>query len=115
LACFLVPMAVAIMTTLFRKRFPEELRVNVLNLMLWGGVLGLALEHVAHGEVVPYPPFLTAGVEEVLPEMLTVGVPMTTVVSGVWVMALASQRIRAEVSRISRLGAVDVSRSKRNS
>ena len=28
--------------------------------MLWGGVILLAIEHMWHGEVVPFPPFLTA-------------------------------------------------------
>ena len=36
----------------------------------------LAVEHLAHGEIVPYPPFLTAGLSQVLPEMLMIGVPM---------------------------------------
>jgi hypothetical protein len=84
MACFLVPLALAVITTLFRKRFPEKFRVNWLNALLWGGVVMLAVEHAAHGEIVPYPPFLTAGLPEVLPEMLTIGVPMATLTTLVW-------------------------------
>ncbi|MEM2344108.1 MAG: hypothetical protein QXI73_02160 [Thermoproteota archaeon] len=84
MACFLVPMAIATLTSLFRKKIPNILMINILNLLLWGGVLGLAVEHIAHGEIVPYPPFLTAGLEHVVSEMMIIGVPMTISVSGVW-------------------------------
>ena len=56
--------------------------------MLWGGVIMLAVEHIAHGEVVLYPPFLTAGVSEVLPEILKVGVPMTIAIVSVWAVVV---------------------------
>jgi hypothetical protein len=108
-ACFLVPMTIAIITSLLRKRCPKALRINVLNLFLWGGALGLAFEHLAHKEIVPYPPFLTAGVEHVVPEMLTVGVPMTMAVSGVWALIiLVVERPLSGLFRPSRLGAIEV-------
>jgi len=44
----------------------------------------LAVEHIAHGEIVPYPPFLTAGLSQVLPEMLMVGVPMAVASVLIW-------------------------------
>lgn len=114
MACFLVPMAIAVLTSLLRKKLPKALRINVLNFLLWGGVLGLALEHVAHGEVVPYPPFLTAGLEHVIPEMLTVGVPMTVATSGVWaLMVLTVEGHLSRLFRPSRLGAVDAYRTQR--
>jgi hypothetical protein len=84
MVCFLVPMGLAILTTALSKRFPEKYRISWLNALLWGGVLMLAVEHLAHGEVVPYPPFLTAGLSEVIPEMLTVGVPMAVCTAGLW-------------------------------
>jgi len=84
MACFLVPMSLAILTTALSKRFPQKYRISWLNALLWGGVLMLAVEHLAHGEVVPYPPFLTAGLSKVIPEMLTVGVPMTVCTVGLW-------------------------------
>ena len=76
MACFLVPMVLGIITTVMRKVFPKNWHINWLNTMLWGAVAMLALEHIAHGEIVPYPPFLTAGLFEVIPEMLAVGGPM---------------------------------------
>ena len=84
MACFLVPTAVAIVTTSVRKKVPEKYHLDWLNSMLWGGVVMLAVEHVSHGEVVPYPPFLTAGLHKVLPEMLKVGVPMTLAIFVIW-------------------------------
>jgi hypothetical protein len=56
--------------------------------LLWGGAGILALEHVLHGEVVPWPPFLTAmqSPEEwaiAVHEMLTVGTAMTLTTVGV--------------------------------
>lgn len=84
MACFFVPAGAAIVTTVMRKKVPEKYHINWLNSMLWGGVAMLAVEHISHGEVVLYPPFLTAGLPEVLPEMLKVGVPMTLFVFLIW-------------------------------
>lgn len=84
MACFLMPMAVAVLISLFRKKIPNILMINILNLLLWGGVFGLAIEHIAHGEIVPYPPFLTAGLEYVISEMIIIGIPMTMSVAGIW-------------------------------
>ena len=57
--------------------------------LLWGGVLLLAYEHVWHGEVVPWFPFLTAmsdpgDTAEMLHEMATIGVTMCCIVTAVW-------------------------------
>lgn len=57
--------------------------------MLWGGVLLLCIEHMWHGEVVPFPPFLTAmntpeEIPAMLGEMATVGVSMAILVTTVW-------------------------------
>ncbi len=77
IACFIAPAGVAIVTTIVQKvvkNKEEKLtsehgprvkgkwtqRLRWLNTMLWGGVALLALEHIWHGEVVPWPPFLTA-------------------------------------------------------
>lgn len=91
MACFIVPMGTAIVTTVAKKKIPEKYHLDWLNTMLWGGVVMLAVEHVAHGEVVLYPPFLTAGLSEVFPEMMRVGVPMTLAIFLVWaVMAAAA-------------------------
>lgn len=109
MACFLVPMVLGIFTTILRNRFPESYRINVLNLLLWGGVAALAFEHVFHGEIVPYPPFLTAGLSEVLPEMLIVGVPMALAATGMWAsMLLITKRVAGRTFRLSRLGVVEL-------
>jgi len=113
-ACFLVPMTLAIITTVLRKRFPESYRINVLNLLLWGGVVALALEHGAHMEIVPYPPFLTAGVSEIFPEMLTVGVPMLIATTGMWTsIIIVTRAIHGEAFRLSRLGITEIETGKR--
>ena len=57
--------------------------------MLWGGSALLAFEHVWHGEVVPWFPFLTNAASpdtaaEMLHEMATAGVSMAVLVTLVW-------------------------------
>ena len=54
----------------------------------------MAFEHVWHGEVVPWFPFLTAAsnsvdAAEMLHEMSTVGVGMAVLVTAVWTGMLA--------------------------
>jgi len=101
MACFLVPTGAAIVTTAIGKKVPEKYHMNWLNSMMWGGVVMLAVEHVAHGEIVLYPPFLTAGLREVLPEMLRVGVPMTLCIFLIWgVMVAVAARISKRVKYV---------------
>lgn len=108
MACFLAPMALAIITSASRKKFSESYGIDILNLLLWGGCVALALEHVAHLEIVPYPPFLTAGISEVLSEMLMVGVPMAICCTGVWATMIAVGRmIGIQRIRLSRLGILE--------
>jgi hypothetical protein len=98
MACFIAPMSLAIVTTLFKKKIPESLKIGWLNVMIWGGVVMLAVEHIAHGEVVLYPPFLTAmqtpaEIPVMLQEMATVGGTMTIAIVFIWlVMVAISQR-----------------------
>jgi len=97
MACFLVPMALAIITTLIQKtarNLAEKLKLWLLNALLWGGVILLALEHVWHGEVTPWPPFLTAmatptDIPIMLHEMATVGTAMSLVTVTTWGIILA--------------------------
>ena len=99
MACFLVPTTEAIITTAVKKsvdkthkeiKNPFIKRMNWLNNMLWGGSALLALEHVWHGEIVPYAPFLTAveqgpaAVAEMLGEMAVTGVAMAAIVTAAW-------------------------------
>ncbi|OPX61294.1 MAG: hypothetical protein A4E30_00958 [Methanomassiliicoccales archaeon PtaB.Bin215] len=74
-------MTAAIFTTAFGKKIPERLHIAWLNMLLWGGSIALALEHVAHEEIVPYPPFLSAmesaaDTATMLGEMATIGTAM---------------------------------------
>jgi len=97
MACFLAPMALAIATTLIQKiarGLAERLKLGLLNAMLWGGVILLALEHIWHGEVVPWPPFLTAmtspaDIPIMIHEIATTGVAMNIAVLAVWGSILA--------------------------
>ncbi len=116
MACFIVPAAEAVVTTVITKLAKEEKKVeysgvetgsdvsvpNVpqkmsfirklkwLSNMLWGGAILLCFEHIWHGEVIPYPPFLTAAYDPadtaaMLHEMATVGVAMAVLITAVWV------------------------------
>ena len=76
---------------------PFSRKLKWLNNMLWGGTALLAFEHVWHGEVTPFFPFLTAAgnaqdAVQMLKEMATAGVGMAVVVTAVWVgmVAIAS-------------------------
>lgn len=91
MACFLAPATAAIITTSLRKRIAPKYHLEWLNTMLWGGVAMLAVEHIAHREVVPYPPFLTAmqnpaDIPVMLQEIATIGVAMTVAIVLVWVV-----------------------------
>jgi hypothetical protein len=94
MACFIAPMATGIVTTVFRKKIPAALKISWLNIMLWGGVAMLAIEHIAHGEVVLYPPFLTAmqnpaDIPVMLQELVTVGGTMTIAIVFIWILLVA--------------------------
>lgn len=74
-------------------------KLSWLSGLLWGGALLLAFEHVWHGEVVPWFPFLTAmnnpeDTAEMLHEMATVGVTMAGIVTAAWVgICIAAESI----------------------
>jgi hypothetical protein len=90
MACFLAPTAVAIVTTSIKKKVPSKYHIEWLNAMLWGGVVMLAVEHVAHKEVVPFPPFLTAmenpaDIPVMLQELATIGTAMTLTIIIAWI------------------------------
>ena len=127
MACFIVPAVEAVAVTaafVAAKKHEQEItapahenseigekdvkitwskRLSWLMALLWGGVLLLAFEHFWHGEVVPFPPFLTAmaspeDTAEMLHEMATVGVSMAVTVTAFWgVMCAVAQ---AKVKKI---------------
>lgn len=64
-------------------------KLSYLELTLFSGSFLLAIEHILHGEVVPFPPFLTAAsnpadLAEMLTEMGTVGVAMLAILLVAW-------------------------------
>lgn len=138
MACFLVLTAEAVVTTVAEKviakkenaaleakldstgtkeisevKIPLSKKLKWLNNMAWGGCALLAFEHVWHGEIVPWFPFLTAAsnaedAAEMLHEMGTVGVAMAALVTTVWLgmcgvasyvkkRAVESENAKAEV------------------
>ena len=118
MACFLVSAAEALVVTAVEKveekkeakaveageknetpHIPLSRKLKWLTWMLWGGVILLAFEHLWHGEIAPYFPFLTAmsdpgDTAEMLHEMATVGVCMALLITAVWVvMCIAADAI----------------------
>ena len=70
-------------------KIPMSRKLKWLTRLLIGGAVLLAFEHVWHGEVVPWFPFLTAmsdpaDTAEMLHEMATVGVSMAVLITAVW-------------------------------
>ena len=135
MACFLVPAAEAVITTVATKivekkekdqaeirisfdgarvesatKIPFTRKLKWLSRMLWGGSALLMFEHIWHGEVVPFFPFLTAAsnpedAAEMLHEMATVGVSMAVLVTLVWlgivgVTALIEKRAEKEAKEL---------------
>ena len=106
MACFIAPATEAIVTTIVKKTTDKKethnpfiKRLNWLNNMLWGGSVLLAFEHIWHGEIVPWAPFLTNGVSAVQ-EMATTGVAMAVAVTAVWagVVAVTNSIVKRTIS-----------------
>lgn len=103
MACFLVAATVGVFTTAFRNKIPEKYHIGWLNVMIWGGVLALLVEHIWHGEIVPWFPFLTAmsdpaDTAEMLAEMGEIGVPMLLIVLAIWaIMVFIANRVSIEM------------------
>ena len=105
MACFIIPATGAVIAHICHKQIKKhETRTNHsialstkigwLTQLLGGGALLLAFEHVWHGEVVPWFPFLTAttspeSMAEMLREMATTGVVMLLLCVAVWGVMLA--------------------------
>lgn len=101
MACFLVPVAEsAVVKAVEKAERKKEVKEDVVSIplsrklkwltwMLWGGAILLAFEHIWHGEIVPWFPFLTAmgnsaDTTAMLYEMATVGVCMALLITVVW-------------------------------
>lgn len=124
MACFIVSAAEAVVVTAVEKSvehsenkeiekaetessevvIPCSRKLKWLTYFLWGGAFLLAFEHVWHGEVVPWFPFLTAMSDpkdtmEMLHEMATIGVTMAVLVTMAWGIMVAV--VDAAVKRIN--------------
>lgn len=118
MACFIVPATEAIATTIASavikkngKKNTEKNEYDVhfsdrlgrLNGMLWGGSGLLAFEHLWHGEITPFAPFLTGAAtpestQVMLGEMATSGVAMAVLVTAVWAATVAVEKILVKKS-----------------
>lgn len=126
MACFLAPGAEAIVVTVVAQAMiakekkasatlnsstaadaVEEVKVSFarklmwLADLLWGGVFLLAYEHLWHGEVVPFFPFLTAmndpgETQVMLSELASVGGTMCIFLTAVWALMLLGSSIIAK-------------------
>lgn len=68
-------------------------KLGILELMLFTGSFILAIEHIIHGEIVPFPPFFTAAASydsaiEMLQEMGTVGTAMLGILVVAWAVTI---------------------------
>lgn len=107
MACFIVPAAEAVVTAAVGKaikkkeeksevsgKIPFSHKLGWLTKLLSGGSALLAFEHLWHGEISPFFPFLTAMTSkrdalEMLHEMGIVGVMMAFVCTAAWIGMLA--------------------------
>lgn len=123
MACFLVPAAEAAVVSAAAKiasmkdgetkeiklsldgvnvesahKIPFSQKLKWLSKLQWGGAALLAFEHLWHGEIQPFAPFLTAmgnsaDAAEMFREMGTVGVGMACLTTAVWVGMLGVSKV----------------------
>jgi hypothetical protein len=86
MACFIAPTATTIIATAIRKKIPEKYHINWLIMMFFGGSVMLIVDHIANGEIISTPPFLTAlkAPGYMLKEILTTGLAMTIAIFIAW-------------------------------
>ena len=115
MACFIVPMVQAVAVSIYRKNKEAEIsdaaspllkrHIPALEKMLWGGTVMLIVDHILNGELTWRFPFFTAlnatgGGSVMLREMLTVGVPMSVIVTAVWIVyAVLKERKSLQLQR----------------
>ena len=129
MACFTVPLAEALVVSAVKaivankhktdalvaegkstaklESFKEK--IGWLEKLLYGGSALLAIEHIYHGEVILYPPFLTAmktpeEIPEMLHEMATVGVGMALLTTAVWGVMLLVSALKKKFGKKSLAG-----------
>ena len=105
MACFITPLSLGIVTTIFRKKIPENLKISWLNIMIFGGAIMLAVEHIAHEEIILYPPFLTAlktpaEIPVMLQEMAVIGGTMTIAIVAIWAIMVYIYNKKSEIQKV---------------
>lgn len=139
MACFIAPAAEAVVVTVAKKvvekKKKNQLKIDSDNIekagsfieedhlefsfstklgwlanLLWGGSFLLLIEHIWHGEIVPWAPFLTAmgspeDTAEMLKEIATVGVSMAVLITVIWaVMAIVANLKEKKNQKESKAG-----------
>ena len=101
MACFTAPLAEAVIVKVVEKniekkggkeasdKIPLARKIKWLSTRLFGGSALLAFEHIWHGEITAWFPFLTAmsnaeDAAEMFHEIATVGVSMAGLITVVW-------------------------------
>lgn len=104
MACFVESIVVASVLSVVKKNVTKQEKSNedvqkiswsrklgwLVN-MLWGGAFLLFVEHIWHGEIVAYPPFLTAmsspeDTQAMIHEILTIGSAQVVLIVAIWAM-----------------------------
>jgi len=103
MACFTAPLVEAVIVKAVEKsiekkgshesenKVPLARKIKWLSTMLFGGSALLAFEHIWHGEITAWFPFLTAMSNKedtitMLKEIGTVGVSMAVLITAVWLI-----------------------------
>ena len=108
MACFITPLTIGIILSIIKRLWKgaERIRLDILIYMMLGGALVLVAEHVWHGEVVPWPPFLTAmsnpeDIPVVVNEMTRVGGAMALAVTGAWGLILGfTKKLQVKITTL---------------
>lgn len=118
MACFVESIVVAGVLSAVKKSVAkqEEAKGSVQKIswsrkigwlinMLLGGAFLLFIEHIWHGEIVAYPPFLTAmsspeDAQAMVYEILTIGSAQVALVVAIWVvMVVCAEKMYANLSK----------------
>ncbi len=117
MACFVESIVVAGVLSVVKKGVTKQESANknvqkiswsrklgwLVN-MLWGGAFLLCIEHMWHGEIVAYPPFLTAmgspeDMQAMVYEILTIGSAQVALIVAIWaVMVVCADKMYSNLT-----------------
>lgn len=125
MACFLESIALASAVGVYKKsvakkeqslhssqsshKIPWSRKLGWYMYLLLGGAFLLAFEHIWHGEIVPYPPFLSAmetkdGFITMLEEIAIVGTLQVVLITCVWgIMIFVAEKLAKNGSPLVRI------------